>query len=198
MSITANKNCWKFIKLYPTNKRFLENKDIKFIEGKKIITSSKDLAETFNKYYINIKIKKLMQVLNCKKSDWNRHHSPKTYKTSRWFFYSTYNKIINSSVEHNIFPDLAKATLVVALDKGKSNINLYFKFSTFEHFEHLFKNLWESNRKGVISWHGKCFLAANFLIQLIEECRKFLDKDFVIDTIRQTCRKSFTVFRATF
>ena len=30
---------------------------------------------------------------------------------------------INSSIEHNIFPDLAKTALVVPLDKGKPNKN---------------------------------------------------------------------------
>ena len=32
-------------------------------------------------------------------------------------------KSINSSIEHNILPDLAKTALVVPLDKGKPNKN---------------------------------------------------------------------------
>ena len=32
-------------------------------------------------------------------------------------------KSINSSIDHNIFPDLAKTALVDPLDKGKPNIN---------------------------------------------------------------------------
>ena len=32
-------------------------------------------------------------------------------------------KYINFSIEHNIFPDLAKTALVVPLDKGKPNKN---------------------------------------------------------------------------
>ena len=36
------------------NKGFLENKDITLIEGNKIIISKRELAKTFNEYYINI------------------------------------------------------------------------------------------------------------------------------------------------
>ena len=36
------------------NKGFLGNKDITLIEGNKIIISKRELAETFNEYYINI------------------------------------------------------------------------------------------------------------------------------------------------
>ena len=32
-------------------------------------------------------------------------------------------KCINSSIEHNIFPDLAKMAVVLPLDKGKPNKN---------------------------------------------------------------------------
>ena len=45
---------WIFIKPFLTNKEFLENKVITLIEGKKIITSDRELAKTFNEYYINI------------------------------------------------------------------------------------------------------------------------------------------------
>ena len=38
-------------------------------------------------------------------------------------FVAPLTKSINSSIEHNIFPDLAKTALVVPFDKGKPNKN---------------------------------------------------------------------------
>ena len=46
--IITNKNFWTFIRPVLTDKGFIENKDIKLIEGNKIITSKRELAKTFN------------------------------------------------------------------------------------------------------------------------------------------------------
>ena len=61
---------------------------------------------------------------------WNRNKkfiidtiSPKLIKVAIDLFTPILTKSINSSIKHNIFPDLAKATLVVPLDKWKPNKN---------------------------------------------------------------------------
>ena len=43
-----------FIKLFLTNKGFLENKDVTLTEGNKVITSEGEIAKTFNEHYVNI------------------------------------------------------------------------------------------------------------------------------------------------
>ena len=52
--ITTSKNFWTFIKSSLTNKRFLENNNITFIEENNVLASEWELAKTFNEHYINI------------------------------------------------------------------------------------------------------------------------------------------------
>ena len=162
------------------NKGFLENKDIILIEGNKIIISKRELAKTFNEYYINIVEKSsgikskdisqrdknqnivknireivksyenhpiILQMKNiCSSSfhvkekicshfvneiDWLNSKKPtvidtiptKLIKVAVNFLTPLSTKSINSSIEHNIFADLAKTALVAPLDKGKPNKN---------------------------------------------------------------------------
>ena len=55
---------------------------------------------------------------------WNRHYSPKLITVAVGFLTPFLTKSISSSIEHNIFPDLAKTTLAVPLDKEKPNKNI--------------------------------------------------------------------------
>ena len=52
--IITNKNFWKAIKPFLTNKGCLENSDIMLRDGEKMITDEKKLVQLFNDHYINI------------------------------------------------------------------------------------------------------------------------------------------------
>ena len=67
----------------------------------------------------------------------------------------------NSSIEHNVFLDLTKTALLVPLNEGK--------FQIFDHFKHVFKNLWKCYTKTVTSCDGKCFFATIFYVSK-KEC----------------------------
>ena len=47
-------NFWKIIRPFLTNKWHLENAEIMFIQGKKIISKEHELVKAFSKHYINI------------------------------------------------------------------------------------------------------------------------------------------------
>ena len=64
-----------------------------------------------------------MQWLNFKKATGIDTIPPKLIKVTLDVLTPLLTKSINSSIEHNIFPDLAKTALVVPLDKGKPNKN---------------------------------------------------------------------------
>ena len=80
-------------------------------------------------HFVNeIEIKKLIQGLNAKKATGIGTIPPKLIKVAVEFLNPVLTKSINSSIEYKIFPDLAKAALVVPLDKGKPNKNDIAKF----------------------------------------------------------------------
>ena len=89
-----------------------------------IYSSSFNLKEKFCFQIVNeIEIKKLIQGLNPKKATGIDSIPPKLMKIAENFLTPLLTKSINFSIEHNIFPDLAKSALVVPLDKGKPNKN---------------------------------------------------------------------------
>ena len=49
-----NINFWKIIRPFLTNKWHLENAEIMFIQGKKIISNEHELVKALSKHYINI------------------------------------------------------------------------------------------------------------------------------------------------
>ena len=84
-----------------------------------ICSSSFHVKEKFRFHFINeIEIKKLIQGLNPKKATGIDTIPPKLIKVAVEFLTPLLTKSISSSIEHNIFPDLAKTALVVPLDKG--------------------------------------------------------------------------------
>ena len=111
-------------------------------------------------------------------------------------------KSINSSIEHNIFPDLAKTTLVVPLDTGKpdknniSNFRLVGILSTFSKiYERVIKNQLLHGMKNVFSpqtsAYRKNYNLWHVLICLIEDWREYLDKEFVIGAVLTDLSKAF-------
>ena len=52
--VQTNKNFWKLIKPYLTNKGFLENVEIMLTEKNKIVTEEKEPVRMFNYHYVNI------------------------------------------------------------------------------------------------------------------------------------------------
>ena len=52
--INTNKEFWKIIKPFLTNKGFLSGNEITIIENDEVITEEKILAEKFNNHYTNI------------------------------------------------------------------------------------------------------------------------------------------------
>ena len=53
-NIVTNRNFWKIIRPFLTNKGHLENGEIMLILDKKIITNEHELVKVLNKHYINI------------------------------------------------------------------------------------------------------------------------------------------------
>ena len=64
-------------------------------------------------------MKKFMQGFNPKKATGIDTVPQKLIKVAAKFLTPLLTKSINSSIDYNIFPDLAKTSLVVPLDKGK-------------------------------------------------------------------------------
>ena len=53
-NVVTNRNFWKIIKPFCTNKGHLENAEIMFIQDKNIISYENELVKVFNNYYISI------------------------------------------------------------------------------------------------------------------------------------------------
>ena len=76
--------------------------------------------EKFRFHFVNeIEMKKLMQGFNPKKATGIGTIPQKLIKVAVEFLTPVLTKFINSSIDYNIFPDLAKTSLVVPLDKVK-------------------------------------------------------------------------------
>ena len=100
-------------------------------------------------------------------------------------------KSVNSSIEYNIFPDLANTALVVRLDKGKLNKNDISNFrpvgilNNFSKiYERVMKSLLLHGMENVfspqISAYQKNYNSKHILVRLIKEWREHLNIDFVI------------------
>ena len=114
---SIHKTIREIVKSYENHHSILQIKQI-------IFSSSFHVKEKFSFHFVNeIEIKKLLQGLNPKKAVGIDTISPKLIKIAVDFLTPLLTKSINSSIEHNIFPDLAKTALVVPLDKGKPNKN---------------------------------------------------------------------------
>ena len=169
----------------------------------KICSSSFHVKEKLRFHFVNeIEIKKLMQGLNPKKATGIDTISPKLIKVAVEFLTPLLTKSINSSTEHNIFPDLAKTALVIPLDKGKPNKNNITNFrpvsilNTFSKiYEKVIKNQLLRGMENVflpqISAYRKSYNSQHVLIRLIEEWREYLDKDFVVGTVMTYLSKAF-------
>ena len=143
-----------------------------------------------------------MQVLNLKKATGIENISPKLIKVAVEFLTPLLTKSINSSIEHNIFPDLVKTSLVVSLDKGKPNKNDMASFrpvsilNTFSKiYERAIKNQLLHGMENVfspqISAYRKSYNSQHVLIRLIKEWREYLDKDFVVGAVMTDLSKAF-------
>ena len=111
-------------------------------------------------------------------------------------------KSINSSIEHNIFPDLAKTAPVFPLDKGKPNKNDIANFRSVsilnrfsKYYDRVIKNQLLHGMENVfspqISAYPKSYNSQHALIRLIEEWKEYLDKDFVVDAVMTDLSKAF-------
>ena len=98
-----------------------------------------------------------------------------------YHFVALLTKSINSGIEHNIFPDLAKTAVVAPLDKGKPNKR---DISNFRPVSIL--NTFSKMYEGVIKNQLQ-----HALLRLIEEWREYFDKDFVIGAVLTDLSKSF-------
>ena len=168
-----------------------------------ICSSSFHVKEKFRFHFVNeIEIKKLIQGLNPKKATGIDTIPPKLIKVAENFLTPLLTKSINSSIEHNIFPDLAKTALVVPLDKGKPNKNDISNFrpvsilNTFSKiYERVIKNQLLHGMENVfspqISAYRKSYNSQHVLIRLIEEWREYLDKDFVLGAVLTDLSKAF-------
>ena len=168
-----------------------------------ICSSSFHVKEKFRFHFVNeIETKKLIQGLNPKKATGIDTIPPKLIKVAVEFLTPLLTKSINSSIEHNIFPDLAKTALVVPLDKGKPNkkgianfrpVSILNTFSKI--YERVIKNQLLHGMENVfspqISAYRKSYNSQHVLIRLIEEWREYLDKDFVVGAVMTDLSKAF-------
>ena len=115
-------------------------------------------------------------------------------------------KSISSSIEYNIFSDLAKTALVVPLDKGKPNKNDIGHFrpmsilNTFsKNYERVINNQLLHGMENVFSERISAYRKSpafyvNILIRLIEEWREYLDKSFFVGAVITDFSKAFDCF----
>ena len=83
--------------------------DPSILEIKNICSSSFHVKEKICFHFVNeIEIKKLIQGLNSKKTTGIDTLPPKLLKVAVDFLTPLLTKSINSSIEHNIYPDLVK------------------------------------------------------------------------------------------
>ena len=171
--------------------RFYENHP-RILQIKSICSSSFHIKEIFFFFHFvnKVEIKKPIQGLNSKKATGIDTISPKLIKVDVDFLAALLTKSINSSIEHNIFPALAKTILVVPLVKGKPNKNDISNFrpvSILNKFskvcERIIKNQLLHGMENVNLQH--------VLIRLIEEWREYLDKEFVISAVLTDLSKAF-------
>ena len=168
-----------------------------------ICSSSFHVKEKFRFHFVNeIEIKKLIQGLNPKKATGIDTIPPKLIKVAVEFLTPLLTKSINSCIEYNIFPDLAKTALVVPLDKRKPNkndivnhrpasiLNLFSKI-----YEKVIKNQSLHGMENVfwpqMSAYRKTYNSQHVLIRLNEEWREYLDKDFVVGAVKTDSSKTF-------
>ena len=138
-----------------------------------ICSSSFHVKEKFRFHFVNeIEIKKLIQGLNPKKATGIDTIPPKLIKVAVEFLTPLLTKSINSSIEHNIFPDLAKTALVVPLDKGKPNKNDIANFrpvSILNTFSKIYERVIKNQLLHAISAYRKSYNSQHVLILLTDE-----------------------------
>ena len=170
------------IKIFTIAKSYENHPSILQIK-QNICSSSFHVKEKFRFHFVNeIEIKKLIQGLNPKKATGIDTIPPKLIKVAVEFLTPLLTKSINSSIEHNIFPDLAK-TVLVPLDKGKPNKNNIANFrpvsilNTFSNiYERVIKNQLLPGMGNVflpqISAYRKSYNLQYVLIRLIERMER--------------------------
>ena len=175
-----HKKIREIVKSYENHPRILKIKNI--------CSSLFHVKGNFPFHSVNeIEIKKAIQGLNSKKATGIDTITPKLIKVVADFLTPLLTKSNNSSIEHNIFPDLAKATLVVPLDKGKPNKNDILNFrpvSILNRFskiyERVIKNQLLHDIENIFSpqvcTYSKNYNSQHVLIRLIEEWREYFDK----------------------
>ena len=119
--ISDNRTFWKEIKPYFNDKGGMSSK-ITLVERDKIIHKDKEIAETMNKYFVNIT--KILRLKRSKKYNTNDID----ILTSQFKDLASIKKIELSDPE--IVPDTFKFTLVSSEDVKKEIMNLNFKKSS--------------------------------------------------------------------
>ena len=107
-------------------------------------------------------------------------------------------KSINSSIEHNTFPDSAKIALVIKLDKGKPNKNGILNFRSVSILNTFLKANYFMGMGNVfspqISAYRKNYNSQHILIRLIEQWREYLDKNFGMYAVFDRLVKSLCMY----
>ena len=109
---------------------------------------------------------------------------------------------INSSIENSVFPENAKVTTAVPLDKGKPDKNEISNFwpvsllNTFSKFyETVIKDQlvlsMESYFSPMESAYRKNYSTQHVMTRLVEEWREHLDKNFVVGAVLTDLSKAF-------
>ena len=164
---------------------------------------------SFCQWNLSKKKKKLTLGYNSKKADGIDTIPPKLTKLAVDFLNPFLTRFISSSIEHNIFPDLAKTVLVVPLDERKpieSDISVFRPLSISDAFSKVWERV-KTNQlfrgmKNVfapqMSANRKIYNSHHVFIRLIEKWREHLDKDFVIVAMLNTYWKPLSLFRRAF
>ena len=147
-------------------------------------------------------VKKLLKEIDIKKAVGVDTIPPKLIKIGAEIIAEPLMQAINCSLRQGIFPDNAKVASVVLLDKGKPDKDDVFNcrlVSILNAFSKIYAKVIKNQLapyldkyfSRFISAYGKSYSTQQVLIQLLEEWREKLDKNFIVGAVLMDLSKAF-------
>ena len=149
-----------------------------------------------------IEVQKRLKNIDTKKATGFDKIPPKLVKLSAEVLSTPLSIAINNSLKYGVFPDDAKNTTVIPLDKGKPNKNETSNFrpvsilNTFSKIhEKVIKDQLVSELdkylSPIISAYRKRYNTQHVLTRLVEEWRERLDNNYIVGAILMNLSKAF-------
>ncbi|XP_057297642.1 uncharacterized protein LOC130628675 [Hydractinia symbiolongicarpus] len=205
-----NKNFWKVMKPFVTNKNCLSNANITIIQNDNLITDENEVATTLNSHFINIvenssgdeEIKKVFKEINTKASAGEDKIPPKLAKLASEHLILPLKNALNSSIRASFFPTKAKRAVVTPIDKGskeKYSLNNFRPISVLNFFSKFYEiiikeqilSFMEKKLSVYLSAYRKNYSTNHVLIRLLEDWKKKLDRNYVVGSILMDLSKAF-------